>query len=138
MGNLSMWISTVSYCLLCWTGKSPFLHATTSGNLNTFECLLEKGVDPESSTSRGYSPLHCAAEKGVHIYQQLVVGSQDLCIICIFFPCVTLFLKINAEVFFTTIKEYSNVLQDRSCFSTLHHCSILTYHWRYLFFWIIG
>lgn len=45
-------------------GKSPFLHATTSGNLNTFECLLEKGVDPESSTSRGYSPLHCAAEKG--------------------------------------------------------------------------
>ncbi|XP_026416270.1 ankyrin repeat and protein kinase domain-containing protein 1-like [Papaver somniferum] len=45
-------------------GKSPLLHATTSGNLNTFEYLLEKGADPESCTSRGYSSMHCAAEKG--------------------------------------------------------------------------
>ncbi|KAI3866565.1 hypothetical protein MKW92_027162, partial [Papaver armeniacum] len=43
---------------------SPLLYATMDGNINTVEYLLGKGADPETSNTQGYSPVHCAAEKG--------------------------------------------------------------------------
>ncbi|MCL7048732.1 hypothetical protein MKW94_017052, partial [Papaver nudicaule] len=45
-------------------GQSPLFHATLDGNMKTVEYLLGKGADPKTSTNRGYTPLHIAAEKG--------------------------------------------------------------------------
>ncbi|MCL7050527.1 hypothetical protein MKW94_015070, partial [Papaver nudicaule] len=39
-------------------------YATVVGNMNTVEYLLGKGADPKMSNTNGYTPLHCAAEKG--------------------------------------------------------------------------
>lgn len=52
---------------------SPLFLATYTGNAGLVELLLEKGADPEVSSTARASPLHICAERGfVEIAQMLL------------------------------------------------------------------
>jgi ankyrin repeat protein len=47
-------------------GMSPVHFAAAAGSMCVLKYILERGVDPAMpDSSRGCTPLHCAAEEGV-------------------------------------------------------------------------
>ncbi|MCL7025033.1 hypothetical protein MKW94_013605, partial [Papaver nudicaule] len=45
-------------------GQTPLYNAISSGQLDTFAYLLEKGANADASDDKNYTPLHCAAQTG--------------------------------------------------------------------------
>lgn len=49
------------------TGETPLAYAVNGANVATVRYLLDHGAHPEKADNKGFTPLHFAAEEGLHI-----------------------------------------------------------------------